>query len=70
MIIKKNDDKVINLPNGQVEIHTKVHKRRIYPDGTIKFLYPDGSQESRYSNGRVRLKDKSGKLVSDTGGTA
>ncbi|XP_065095511.1 muscle M-line assembly protein unc-89 [Ochlerotatus camptorhynchus] len=69
VIIKKNDDKVINLPNGQVEIHTKVHKRRIYPDGTIKFLYPDGSQESRYSNGRVRLKDKDGKLVSDTGGT-
>ncbi|XP_062562240.1 uncharacterized protein LOC134225847 isoform X2 [Armigeres subalbatus] len=69
VIIKKNDDKVINLPNGQVEIHTKAHKRRIYPDGTTKFLYPDGSQESRYSNGRVRLKDKDGRLVSDTGGT-
>ncbi|XP_062698858.1 centromere protein J isoform X2 [Aedes albopictus] len=69
VIIKKNDDKVINLPNGQVEIHTKAHKRRIYPDGTIKYLYPDGSQESRYSNGRVRLKDKEGKLISDTGGT-
>ncbi|EAT40082.1 AAEL008183-PA [Aedes aegypti] len=68
VIIKKNDDKVINLPNGQVEIHTKAHKRRIYPDGTVKYLYPDGSQESRYSNGRVRLKDKDGKLISDTGG--
>ncbi|XP_055550729.1 protein BCAP isoform X2 [Wyeomyia smithii] len=69
VIVKRNDDKVITLPNGQVEIHTKAHKRRIYPDGTIKFLYPDGSQESRYSNGRVRLKDKDGNLISDTGGT-
>ncbi|XP_053693622.1 inner centromere protein A [Sabethes cyaneus] len=69
VIIKRNDDKVITLPNGQVEIHTKAHKRRIYPDGTTKFLYPDGSQESRYSNGRVRLKDKDGNLISDTGGT-
>ncbi|XP_055635311.1 cingulin [Toxorhynchites rutilus septentrionalis] len=67
VVIKKNDDKVITLPNGQVEIHTKLHKRRIYPDGTIKFVYPDGSQESRYSNGRVRLKDKDGNLISDTG---
>ncbi|XP_053658322.1 centromere protein J [Anopheles marshallii] len=68
VIIRKNDDKEINLPNGQVEIHTKAHKRRIYPDGTIKFVYPDGSQESRYSNGRIRLKDKDGRLLSDTGG--
>ncbi|XP_058825961.1 centromere protein J-like [Topomyia yanbarensis] len=68
VIVKRNDDKVITLPNGQVEIHTKAHKRRIYPDGTVKFLYPDGSQESRYSNGRVRLKDKDGNLISDTGG--
>ncbi|XP_058452981.1 centromere protein J isoform X2 [Malaya genurostris] len=70
VIVKRNDDKVITLPNGQVEIHTKAHKRRIYPDGTVKFLYPDGSQESRYSNGRVRLKDKDGNLISDTGGGA
>ncbi|XP_039431454.1 centromere protein J isoform X2 [Culex pipiens pallens] len=69
VIVKKNDDKVITLPNGQVEIHTRAHKRRVYPDGTIKFLYPDGSQESRYSNGRVRLKDKDGRLISDTGGS-
>uniref|UniRef100_A0A182JQS0 Centromere protein J C-terminal domain-containing protein n=1 Tax=Anopheles christyi TaxID=43041 RepID=A0A182JQS0_9DIPT len=68
VIIRKNDDKEINLPNGQVEIHTKAHKRRIYPDGTVKFVYPDGSQESRYSNGRIRLKDKDGRLISDTGG--
>ncbi|XP_058055891.1 centromere protein J [Anopheles bellator] len=68
MIIRKNGDKEISLPNGQVEIQTKAHKRRIYPDGTVKYVYPDGSQESRYSNGRVRLKDKDGRLVSDTGG--
>ncbi|XP_035773304.1 centromere protein J-like [Anopheles albimanus] len=69
VVIRKNDDKEITLPNGQVEIHTKAHKRRIYPDGTVKFVYPDGSQESRYSNGRIRLKDKDGRLVSDTGGS-
>ncbi|XP_053671331.1 centromere protein J [Anopheles nili] len=68
VIIRKNDDKEINLPNGQLEIHTQAHKRRIYPDGTVKFVYPDGSQESRYSNGRIRLKDKDGRLISDTGG--
>lgn len=64
---KLNGEKIIQLPNGQCEIHTKEHKRREYPDGTIKFVFPDGSQETRYSNGRVRVKDKTGKLVKDFG---
>lgn len=62
----RNGDKILNLPNGQNEIHTKLNKRREYPDGTVKLVYPDGSQETRYSNGRVRLKDKDGKLIMDT----
>lgn len=62
----KNGDKILKLLNGQSEVHTKLHKRREYPDGTVKIVYPDGSQETRYSNGRVRLKDKSGNLVTDS----
>lgn len=62
----RNGDKILSLPNGQKEIHNKLHKRREYPDGTVKIVYPDGSTETRYSNGRIRLKDKDGKLVMDT----
>lgn len=62
----KNGDKILKMLNGQKEIHTQLHKRREYPDGTVKLLYPDGSQETRYSNGRVRLKDKEGNLVMDS----
>ena len=43
-----------------------VFQRREYPDGTLKILYPDGIQETRYSNGRVRVKDKEGKLIMDS----
>ncbi|XP_012146674.1 spindle assembly abnormal 4 isoform X2 [Megachile rotundata] len=64
--ILTNGEKVLTLPNGQQEIHTKTHKRREYPDGTIKFIYPDGTQETRYSNGRIRLKDKDGNLLMDS----
>ncbi|XP_057340656.1 centromere protein J [Microplitis mediator] len=60
-----NGDKILSLPNGQCEIHTVDHKRREYPDGTIKYVYNDGTQETRYSNGRVRIKDKDGNLIMD-----
>lgn len=66
LIQMRNGDRVLMLPNGQKEIHTKLNKRREYPDGTVKLVYPDGSQETRYSNGRIRLKDKDGNLVMDT----
>uniref|UniRef100_A0A1B6DP84 Centromere protein J C-terminal domain-containing protein n=1 Tax=Clastoptera arizonana TaxID=38151 RepID=A0A1B6DP84_9HEMI len=58
--------KILILPNGQKEIHMKDHKRREYPDGTVKIVYLDGTQETRYSNGRIRLKDKNGILILDT----
>ncbi|XP_029173783.1 centromere protein J-like [Nylanderia fulva] len=61
-----NGDKILTLPNGQREIHTKEHKRREYPDGTVKLVYTDGTQETRYSNGRKRLKDKDGNLLMDS----
>lgn len=32
----------------------------------VKMVFPDGSQETRYSNGRVRLKNKDGKLIMDS----
>ncbi|XP_073835776.1 spindle assembly abnormal 4 [Musca autumnalis] len=66
LVQMRNGDKILSLPNGQKEIHTKLQKRREYPDGTVKIVYPDGSTETRYSNGRVRLKDKEGNLVMDT----
>lgn len=63
---RRNGERVLLLPNGQREVHTAQHKRREYPDGTVKLVYADGSQETRYSTGRVRLKDKDGNLVMDS----
>lgn len=65
--VYRNDDKILYLPSGQREIHTKDHKRREFPDGSVKILYNDGSQETRYSNGRIRKRDKDGNLTLDTG---
>ncbi|OAD62354.1 Centromere protein J [Eufriesea mexicana] len=64
--ILTNGERILTLPNGQREIHTNSHKRREYPDGTIKLIYLDGTQETRYSNGRIRLKDKDGNLLMDS----
>ncbi|CAG9814944.1 unnamed protein product [Phaedon cochleariae] len=61
--------KIIMFPNGQKEFHTKEHKRREYPDGTVKFIYPDGTRETRYSSGRVRIKDSNNVLIMDTHGS-
>ncbi|GLG97780.1 Centromere protein J [Gryllus bimaculatus] len=58
--------KEIVYPNGQKEIHAEDHKRREYPDGTVKLVYLDGSQESRYASGRVRRKDKDGNIIMDS----
>ncbi|XP_061722181.1 centromere protein J [Cydia pomonella] len=54
------------FPNGQVEVHTKDHKRREFPDGTVKLVYNDGTAETRYASGRVRIKDKHGNLIMDS----
>ncbi|XP_070203856.1 centromere protein J-like isoform X2 [Littorina saxatilis] len=63
--IDKNGEKILEFPNGQREIHTQQHKRREYPDGTVKTLHNDGRQETRYSTGRIRLKDKDGNVLLD-----
>jgi T-complex protein 10 C-terminus len=34
--IKNNETKILTFANGQREIHTTNHKRREYPDGTVK----------------------------------
>ncbi|XP_049846587.1 uncharacterized protein LOC126298999 isoform X3 [Schistocerca gregaria] len=65
-IIDQNGEKTWYFPNGQKEIHTKEHKRREYPDGTIKYVFPDGSMKTKYANGRIRVKDKHGKLLMDS----
>lgn len=62
----KAKEKIIKMPNGQKEIHTEDHKRREYPDGTVKIVYSDGKTETRYSNGRIRIKDSNGLLISDS----
>ncbi len=60
-------DRRLEMPNGQVEEHTEMFKKRIYPDGTEKILHKDGRQETRYANGRVRIRDSLGNLTQDTG---
>nr|XP_018916382.1 PREDICTED: centromere protein J [Bemisia tabaci]XP_018916384.1 PREDICTED: centromere protein J [Bemisia tabaci] len=63
---KKTGYRMLELPNGQKEIHTSEYKKREFADGTVKLVYPDGTQETRYANGRIRLKDKNGKLIMDS----
>ncbi|KAJ8669653.1 hypothetical protein QAD02_000912 [Eretmocerus hayati] len=65
-VVSINGEKIITLPYGQREVHTRDYKRREYPDGTVKTVYSDGTQETRYPNGRVRKKDKDGKTLMDT----
>jgi len=48
-------------------VHTAGYKRREYPDGTVKTVYADGRQETRYPNGRLRVKDRAGTVVLDSG---
>ncbi len=58
--------KIIEYPNKQREIHTQDYKRREYPDGSIKTVYSNGMSETRYANGRTRIKDELGNIISDT----
>ncbi|GIY48622.1 centromere protein J [Caerostris extrusa] len=54
---------IAEFKNGVKEIRTTQY---MYPDGSVKIIYNDGSQETRLSNGRVRKKDKDGKVLLDT----
>ncbi len=63
--VDTSGDKVIEYPNKQREIHTKDYKRREYPDGSIKTVYTNGISETRYANGRTRVKDAMGNIISD-----
>ncbi|GFY64161.1 centromere protein J [Trichonephila inaurata madagascariensis] len=58
--------KVAEFKNGIKEIVTDKYMRKEYPNGSIKIVHADGSQETRFSNGRVRIKDKDGRVVLDT----
>ncbi|XP_026754903.2 centromere protein J [Galleria mellonella] len=66
MTIAANDERRIVFSSGQVEVHAKDHKRREFPDGTVKLVYNDGTSETRYTSGRVRIKDKHGNLIMDS----
>ncbi|XP_045770824.1 centromere protein J [Maniola jurtina] len=66
LTVSASGEQRIMFPNGQVEVHAKDHKRREFPDGTIKLVYNDGTSETRYASGRVRIKDKHGNLIMDS----
>lgn len=67
MHIKTNGEKVIEYPNKQREVHTSEYKKREYPDGSVKIVYvKTGLSETRLANGRVRVKDARGNLISDS----
>ncbi|CAB3981140.1 centromere J-like [Paramuricea clavata] len=64
--ISVDGGRIVEFPNGQRETHTKLFKKREYPDGTVKTVYTDGRQETRYASGRLRVKDGEGRLLVDT----
>ncbi|KAI8442162.1 hypothetical protein MSG28_005770 [Choristoneura fumiferana] len=66
LTVAASGDRRVVFANGQVEVHTRDHKRREFPDGTVKLLYNDGTSETRYASGRVRIKDKHGNLIMDS----
>ncbi|XP_034827439.1 uncharacterized protein Sas-4 [Maniola hyperantus] len=66
LTVSASGEQRIVFPNGQVEVHAKDHKRREFPDGTIKLVYNDGTSETRYASGRIRIKDKHGNLIMDS----
>ncbi|CAH2263590.1 jg10906 [Pararge aegeria aegeria] len=66
LTVSASGEQRIVFPNGQIEVHAKDHKRREFPDGTIKLVYNDGTSETRYASGRVRIKDKHGNLILDS----
>ncbi|CAH0685787.1 unnamed protein product [Chilo suppressalis] len=64
--VSASGEQRIVFSNGQVEVHATDHKRREFPDGTVKLVYNDGTSETRYVSGRVRIKDKHGNLIMDS----
>ena len=49
------------------ETHRIIHSQeRRFQDGTVRFLYNDGMQKTIYKSGRIRVKDKDGKLLMDS----
>ncbi|XP_053617498.1 centromere protein J [Plodia interpunctella] len=66
LTVAADGEQRIVFPNGQLEVHAKDHKRREFPDGTVKLVYNDGTSETRYASGRVRIKNKHGHLIMDS----
>ncbi|XP_055936731.1 centromere protein J-like isoform X1 [Argiope bruennichi] len=64
--IEADGTEIAQFKNGIKEIRTAKYMRKEYPDGSVKIIYEDGSQETRYSNGRVKKKDKDGRILLDT----
>lgn len=66
LTISASGEQRIIFSNGQIEVHAADHKRREFPDGTVKLVYHDGTSETRYASGRIRIKDKHGSLIMDS----
>ncbi|XP_047538376.1 centromere protein J [Vanessa atalanta] len=66
LTVSATGEQRIVFANGQVEVHAKDHKRREFPDGSVKLVYNDGTAETRYASGRIRIKDKHGNLIMDS----
>ncbi|XP_045454271.1 centromere protein J [Melitaea cinxia] len=66
LTVSANGEQRIVFANGQVEVHAEDHKRREFPDGSVKLIYNDGTAETRYASGRIRIKDKHGNLIMDS----
>ncbi|KRX70177.1 Centromere protein J, partial [Trichinella sp. T6] len=56
---------VVHFVDGSKEVRHKDYLRREFPCGDVKFKYSDGTEETRYASGRVRVKDKNGKVIRD-----
>ncbi|KRY91451.1 Centromere protein J [Trichinella pseudospiralis] len=56
---------VVHFVDGSKEVRHKDYLRREFPCGDVKFKYSDGTEETRYASGRVRVKDKHGKVIRD-----
>jgi hypothetical protein len=41
-------------------------QKRVFANGDVKYVYPDGQTVTKCADGRLRVKDKNGTILSDT----
>ncbi|XP_042903346.1 centromere protein J isoform X2 [Parasteatoda tepidariorum] len=65
-MLKPDGTDILYWENGEREIRTSTYKKREFADGSVRILYINGRRETRYTNGRIRVKDKDGRILFDT----